>query len=543
MNGPCFWAGANDIGAPAPSRNGVNAQTFFEEMRGVPFSVPDEYGSNLDTRYGVIAGGITAWETLAIMMLDRGTGSVNGAEALLLGGAFDESNLAAAHVAFVDRYRTWTPWLMGAYEPRGGWRDLYDLVKPLTGLPTWTGVPDQMPIGGADAYNGDDGDQFTGGEGQISWDYAGYDYATETVLRRDMRYSLDGIQWVEQTDVDLTGSVTGLLLGTEHYCGYRQVSEAGAGAWSLNYPRSEPITSGTFRNVVTTTGSAASAAPSNTVAPRIHQKLYPAWGAQVGNWAPASATLSVDAVELAAGVGYWSGYPAPDFTYQWMRDGVAISGATSQRYVRTAADAESDITCSITATNASGSKSVVTPAVTAPALTALPPSKLIDTTFRGAFAVDYESQLANVSASNCDPMHRPTDVQKDGSSGQFSNMGSFGIGKTSSYPAISLPCQNTAVAGTTYKLTYEVVLGGVNDKGAKLDVRDASGNSVLDNGVIDLGTNEKGQKIVTGTATLTIPAGASGDDLLLSVRLSVSTATGLKSGGDARLTLVTIEKS
>jgi hypothetical protein len=256
---------------------------------------------------------------------------------------------------------------------------------------------------------------------------------------------------VEQTDVDLTGSVTGLLVGVEHYCGYRQVSEAGAGAWSLNYPRSEPITSGTFRNA--------------------------------------------------------------------------------------------DITCSITATNASGSKSVVTPAVTAPALTALPPSKLIDTTFRGAFAVDYESQLANVSASNCDPMHRPTDVQKDGSSGQFSNMGSFGIGKTSSYPAISLPCQNTAVAGTTYKLTYEVVLGGVNDKGAKLDVRDASGNSVLDNGVIDLGTNEKGQKIVTGTATLTIPAGASGDDLLLSVRLSVSTATGLKSGGDARLTLVTIEKS
>ena len=529
MNGNCFWAGANDVGAPAPSRNGVNAQTFFEEMEGMPFLVPDEYGSNLDTRYGVIAARISAWETVAIMMLQNGPEGVNGAEALLLDGPFEPSNPAASHLAFIDRYRTWTPYVMSAYDPGASWRDLYDLVKPLTGVSSWSGVPDQVPAN----------DRFSGGDGEVSWDFAGYDYATETVTRRDVRYSLDGIQWIEQEDVELAGSVSGLAKGVPHFCGFRQASDAGAGAWSLNYPRSEPITSGTFRNVVTTTGSDSPAAPNNTVAPAIQRKLYPAWGAHEGNWGPVGAALGVDEVQLAAGVGYWMGYPAATFAYQWMRDGVAISGATSQVYARTAADANADLSCEVTAINASGSAVASTSSATAPPLTILSASKLVDTTFTGTFAVDYENEIAGITTSGCSAEHSPADVQKDTTTGAFSNMGSLAISKSGSHPSITFPCQNVAVAGTTYTVTFEAVLGFVNSGGAKLDVLNTDGDSVLDGGALELGTNDAGHTIVSGTTTFTMPAGVSGD---LSVQLAVATATGGTAGGDARLTRLTIEE-
>jgi len=387
---------------------------------------------------------------------------------------------------------------------------------------------------------GTDGDQFSGGDGQISWDYTGYDYATETVTRRDMRYSLDGVQWVEETDVGLTGSVGGLVQGAPHYCGFRQVSAAGPGAWSLSYPRDVPITSGTFRNVATTTGTAADAAPSNATTPVVHHKLHPAWGAHEGNWGPLSGSIAVDAVELASGVGYWSGYPAPSFSYQWLRNGGAISGATQQIYTRTAADATASLSCRVTATNDSGSTNGTTPAVTAPPLTVLPSSTLIDTEFRGAFAVDYESEIANIVASGCDAAHRPGDVQQDDATGAYSSMGSLGIDKDGAYPSVLLPCQKPADAGTTYTVTYEAVLGFVNDGGAKLDVRNGNDDSVLDGGAVDLGTHDGGHRVVSGTASLTIPSGASGNTLDLSVRLSVATATGMGSGGDARLTRLTI---
>jgi hypothetical protein len=53
----------------------------------------------------------------------------------------------------------------------------------------------------------------------------------------------------------------------------------------------------------------------------------------------------------------WSGYPSPTVAIQWKRDGVAISGANSTTYVTVSADATKNITCTETATNASGSQS------------------------------------------------------------------------------------------------------------------------------------------------------------------------------------------
>lgn len=61
--------------------------------------------------------------------------------------------------------------------------------------------------------------------------------------------------------------------------------------------------------------------------------------------------------------GTWAGYPAPTFTYQWKLAGQAISGATSASYTPVQSDAAQALSCTVTATNSSGARSVDTNAV------------------------------------------------------------------------------------------------------------------------------------------------------------------------------------
>jgi hypothetical protein len=88
----------------------------------------------------------------------------------------------------------------------------------------------------------------------------------------------------------------------------------------------------------TSTGtSAINQSPVNTVAPSV------------------SGTTSVGSV-LTSTTGTWTGYPASfTYAYQWNRAGSAISGATSSTYTLVTADASNTITCTVTATNSTGS--------------------------------------------------------------------------------------------------------------------------------------------------------------------------------------------
>lgn len=68
---------------------------------------------------------------------------------------------------------------------------------------------------------------------------------------------------------------------------------------------------------------------------------------------------------LTADPGLWSGSPAPSLTLNWQRDGADIPGATGTGYVPGPADDLRAIRCRVTATNAAGTASAVTAAVTA----------------------------------------------------------------------------------------------------------------------------------------------------------------------------------
>ncbi len=72
----------------------------------------------------------------------------------------------------------------------------------------------------------------------------------------------------------------------------------------------------------------------------------------------ASGTLEVGQT-LACTSGSWTGTPKPKFSYSWLRDGVAIAGATYSVYSVQAADVGNGLTCKVTATNESGSVAAV----------------------------------------------------------------------------------------------------------------------------------------------------------------------------------------
>lgn len=71
--------------------------------------------------------------------------------------------------------------------------------------------------------------------------------------------------------------------------------------------------------------------------------------------------------------GSWTGTPAPTFAYSWLRDGVAISGATASTYVVQTADVGNGLTCKVTATNKSGSAAAVSNTLIVPVPPPPPP--------------------------------------------------------------------------------------------------------------------------------------------------------------------------
>jgi hypothetical protein len=69
---------------------------------------------------------------------------------------------------------------------------------------------------------------------------------------------------------------------------------------------------------------------------------------------------------LTATTGTWN-YQPTSYTYQWMRAGAAIAGATASTHVIVAADQGGNaITCVVTAVNKRGSTSATSNTITVP---------------------------------------------------------------------------------------------------------------------------------------------------------------------------------
>ena len=86
-------------------------------------------------------------------------------------------------------------------------------------------------------------------------------------------------------------------------------------------------------------------APANTVAPAV------------------TGTPDVGQV-LSCSTGTWTGTPTPTYTYQWQRNGTNISGQTANTYTIQSGDEGTSIRCRVTGTNATGSATANSNAVT-----------------------------------------------------------------------------------------------------------------------------------------------------------------------------------
>jgi hypothetical protein len=122
-----------------------------------------------------------------------------------------------------------------------------------------------------------------------------------------------------------------------------RVAESTAnGAGSSSAPASSPATAVV---VVASTPPPAATAPVNVTVPVV-----------------VNTPATVGRV-LGCSGGSWSGSTPQTYTYQWLRTGVAISGATGQYYTVTSADTGNTLACRVTATNVAGSAAATSAAV------------------------------------------------------------------------------------------------------------------------------------------------------------------------------------
>ena len=139
----------------------------------------------------------------------------------------------------------------------------------------------------------------------------------------------------------------------------------GAGAWSVSDVDSSASASRALTAItcpseelcvavdnagyaVTGTSSPPTVTPANTSAP-----------VASGTPAPGQA--------LSCSNGSWTGYPPPTFTYQWLRDGTPIAGASTGAYEVQAADQGYGLACQVTASNSAGSESATSNTLQVPA--------------------------------------------------------------------------------------------------------------------------------------------------------------------------------
>ncbi len=117
----------------------------------------------------------------------------------------------------------------------------------------------------------------------------------------------------------------------------------------------------TYRVSATGPGGSASATSAGTAAVAAAPVSAPA-----NTTAPAvTGTAAVGSV-LTTTNGTWTNSPT-SYAYAWLRDGTAISGATSATYTVASADEGKSLTCRVTATNTGGSASATSNAVAIPA--------------------------------------------------------------------------------------------------------------------------------------------------------------------------------
>ena len=94
--------------------------------------------------------------------------------------------------------------------------------------------------------------------------------------------------------------------------------------------------------------------------------------APVQTAAPVASGTSALGQTLTCSEGKWVGSPTPTYSYQWLREGSAIAGATSATYVVQSADQGHSLACEVTVENVHGQASARSNSLSIPAAVVAP---------------------------------------------------------------------------------------------------------------------------------------------------------------------------
>jgi hypothetical protein len=464
LNGQPFWATADMEGMPfywyGQSGSGVdqerrNRTAFPQDVDQVWMSQqgnPLDQATSFDAaqRYLSTSSPSICYEIMAIMLLQNGPSGVTGEQWLRggAGAADDKTNRKAAAIRWLDTYRALNKPFEGGAGPLSSWtKDFYDTHRDTLSTPR----PARVPLHNVARTN-----RLTAGSGSFSYDFSAVDLtirADYPNTQRDLRYSVDGIQFVEANACGDTGTISSAVRA-KHYVQERRRNSAGIGVWSDNYSFSNSDL--TERYTVTPTGTPANAAPAFTVNPKLFYKPY-SWP---GPWyEEATGTLPAGVGTLYAGRGYPTGasHPAPTGLYQWQRNTgswVDISGATNAKYDLQPADLGLDVSCLVQLTNSAGTcTAVATPAASIPARPSFPADVVLDTKLDATFPLYWPTIFSGI-------WNGATSTVLDGAltwGDLLVGPGGLAFDKTGAFPRAAIPL-GTLAAGT-YRVQTNVVAG------------------------------------------------------------------------------------
>ena len=219
-------------------------------------------------------------------------------------------------------------------------------------------------LGGSEYGTGTSPTDFAAGEGSLLYATAtvdGQDY-TATALIVDapavntVAPAVTGDTGYADVLSTTNGTWTGAVGGAYSYQWQRNGVDI-AGATSSSYMLTVADSGATIRAIVTYTNSGGpSSATSNEVTADTLTTAAVAANLAISGTTTVGQTLSLTG-------GAVTGNPTPTVTYQWLRGGVAISGATSATYTLVEADDGENISCTKSATNVIGSGSDTSDAV------------------------------------------------------------------------------------------------------------------------------------------------------------------------------------
>jgi PKD repeat protein len=149
---------------------------------------------------------------------------------------------------------------------------------------------------------------------------------------------------------------------------------------------------------VTSTITIAAVAPADTALPVV------SGSAQVGQ-------------TLSCSTGTWSGSAPQTYSYQWLRDGGAIPGATNSTYAVQSADQGHSIACIVTSTNGGGSASATSPGVpiaAAPPPPTIAPASVGPPGISGSASIGHTLSCATGAWSGTAPLSYTYQWKRDG---------------------------------------------------------------------------------------------------------------------------------